>query len=87
MSEFGEGERDRKLAAQEQSEQSAGPKGIPFTSLTESQTGNRERGKGGPHSPEVYLEAVLKLLSQCFQWHICFKSDSQCETDLELKAP
>jgi type IV secretory pathway TraG/TraD family ATPase VirD4 len=33
------------------------------------------------------LEAVLKLLSQCFQWHICFKSDSQCETDLELKAP
>jgi hypothetical protein len=46
---------------EELSKQRGAPKGIPFTFLTESQSGKTEGRKGETYSPEVYLRVVDNL--------------------------
>jgi hypothetical protein len=67
MSEFEEGEQSRKLTEREQSTRSTEPKGIPFTFLPESQSGNTEGQEKEGYPPEVYLRVIHNLEQIAFE--------------------
>jgi hypothetical protein len=77
---------NRELTAnerhEEQSKQRGAQKGIPFTFLTESQTGNTEERKGEAYSPEVYLR-VIDNLQQIYQEAIHRQETSEQERGVE----